>query len=204
MSRLITYPFQVPEVEAALILGEFFEELDRGRSARPAADFYLPGALTTAHAIPLWTLLEPGGTEFIENLYTEILGRPSDAAAIEHYHQALASGTVSKIDILVSVRYSSEGRKVGRRITGLLPYTIVRRAYGVPLLGRIARLAVAILRLPRLAIELQQATRALADCQARLERLERRMASEPLLDARLQQTEVRIGALEAGVQSLKP
>ncbi len=151
-----------------------------------------------ARAVPLWTLLDQDGADFVTYLYEEVLGRPPDGPAIAHYAALLDAGAMAKIEVVGVIRYSAEGRRMNRKVTGLLPRYLLRRAYHLPLLGRLARLAVAVARLPRLAMEVQQATRALAECQARLDRLERQAGSAPALMARLQQAEARLGAVEAG------
>lgn len=198
MNTLLTPPLSAPaDPDAADLLAEMLAEAGRGPRLHLEGALHSTDGLATARAVPLWTLLEQDGAEFVTYLYEELLGRPPDGPAVAHYEALLTAGAVSKVEIAGNVRYSAEGRRVNRKVTGLLPRYLLRRAYHLPLLGRFARLAVAVVRLPRLAVELQQATRALAECQARLDRLERQAGSGPALNARLQQAEARLGAVEA-------
>ena len=190
----------LPDLDAAAILAEMLAEAGRGPAAILSDSLYASAGLAAAPPIPLWLLLDQDGAEFVTFLYEEVLGRPPDAVALAYYEGLLAAGRAHKLDIAGALRYSAEGRRINRKVTGLLPRYLLRRTYTVPVLGRLARLFVTILRLPRLAIELQQATRALAEVQARLDRLERKAGSAPALTARLQQTEARLGAVEASLQ----
>ncbi len=200
MNYLIGPPFSPPsDVQATEVMAELLAECGRGPGARMSQGFYSQEALSGGRAVVLWTLMEPNGAEFVSLVYEELLGRAADTAALAHYEAGLKQGGIAKIDIIAAIRYSPEGRKISRKVPGLLPRTLLRRSYQIPLLGKLARLAVSILRLPRLANELQSATRRLADVQDRLDRLERRLAGGPLLDARLQQVEGRLGAVEAAM-----
>ena len=190
----------LPDLDAAAILAEMLAEAGRGPGASLSGSLYASAGLAAAPPIPLWLLLNQDGAEFVTFLYEEVLGRPPDAVALAHYEALLAAGQAHKLDIAGALRYSAEGRRINRKVTGLLPRYMLRRAYTVPVFGRLARLVVTILRLPRLAMELQQATRALAEVQARLDRLERQAGSAPALNARLQQAEARLGAVEASLQ----
>lgn len=198
MNALLTSsPFVPADPDTAEVLAEMLAEASRPSYAVLGLTLHSTEGLAAARPVPLWTLLDRDGMEFIASLYEEVLGRPPDAAAADHFAALLQAGAVSKIEVVGSVRYSAEGRRVNRKVTGLLPRYLLRRAYHVPLLGRLARLAVSVMRVPRLAVEVQQATRALAECQARLDRLERQAGSAPALTARLQQAEARLNALES-------
>ena len=198
MNALLMSPLSAPaDPDTAEVLAEMLAEATRGPSLPLGGTLHTTDGLA-ARAVPLWTLLDQDGADFVTYLYEEVLGRPPDGPAIAHYAALLDAGAMAKIEVVGVIRYSAEGRRMNRKVTGLLPRYLLRRAYHLPLLGRLARLAVAVARLPRLAMEVQQATRALAECQARLDRLERQAGSAPALMARLQQAEARLGAVEAG------
>ena len=199
MNALLTPPLSAPaEPDTAEVLAEMLAEAKRGPHLPLGGALREADSLAGARPVPLWTLLDQDGDGFITCLYEEVLGRPPDGPASAHFAALLGAGAVSKVEVVGNVRYSAEGRRVNRKVTGLLPRYLIRRAYHLPLLGRLVRLAVTLARLPRLAMELQQATRALAECQARLDRLERQAGSAPALNARLQQAEARLAAVEAG------
>lgn len=205
-ATLLQLPFAPPvEIGAVGVLAEMLAEIGRGRGP----GLHLGGQMSSvteldkAWAVPLWSLLDQDGQGLITCVYEEVLGRPPDLTAITHYEAKLATGAVSKIEFIGTIRYSAEGRKVNRKVTGLLPRYLLRRAYHVPVLGRFARLAVAIMRLPRMTVELQQVTRTMADTQARLDKLERQAGNGSALLTRLQQAEAKLGAVEASRQTTR-
>ena len=197
---LVTGP-ALAELGTSDVLAEIVAETERGRSWQGDRHPAAAEGSQAVRPIPLWTLLDMGGADFVTYLYAELLGRAPDPRTVASLEARLADGTISKIEVVGQVRYSAEGRRMNRKVTGLLPRYLARKAYAVPVLGRLARLCVSILRLPGLALELRQATAALADCQARLAKLERQAGSAPAVQARLQQTDARLAALEA---SLRP
>src|SRR5262245_43064131 len=85
---------------------------------------------------------------FVRNAYEAVLRREPDDAGLAQYLQNLRSGRYSKIDILRSLRYSPEGRRANVTIHGLGRLSFFRKVYRVPVAGYLARLAVAIGRLP--------------------------------------------------------
>jgi O-antigen chain-terminating methyltransferase len=85
---------------------------------------------------------------FVRNAYEAVLKREPDDAGLAQYLQNLRSGRYSKIDILRSLRYSPEGQGANVTIHGLGRLSFLRKVYRVPVAGYLARLAVAIGRLP--------------------------------------------------------
>jgi O-antigen chain-terminating methyltransferase len=85
---------------------------------------------------------------FVRNAYRAILRREPDDAGLAQYLGDLRSGHYSKIDILSSLRFSSEGRIANVPIAGLGRPATFRKLYRVPVFGYLLRLMVAIVRLP--------------------------------------------------------
>jgi SAM-dependent methyltransferase len=95
-------------------------------------------------------LLKYSGQEFIRNAYRAILKREPDYGGYAQYTKMLLEGRFDKVDVLVSLRYSEEGREKNVHIEGLAWLRMVRRAAHLPLIGYIIELASALGRLPSL------------------------------------------------------
>lgn len=112
----------------------------------------LPGAtnghLEQKHQYHVNDLLRFHGDEFVRNAYRTILGREPDQAGMAHHLEELASGRFNKIDVLASLRSSTEGRSAQVQLDGLSLPVVVRRLGRVPIIGYFIRLGVAVLRLP--------------------------------------------------------
>jgi SAM-dependent methyltransferase len=111
-----------------------------------------PGPLPAAPQagpLPLPALLALDGAAFIDAAYQTILDRAPDDVGIAHLMRELAAGT-SKIVILGRLQASGEGRetarRTGRSVRGLRRRYLAQRLYRIPVLGRLARLAGAVLR----------------------------------------------------------
>src|SRR5947209_282899 len=85
---------------------------------------------------------------FIQNAYQAILKRSPDAVGFKSFLDSLHTARLNKIDILARLRYSPEGRAKNVEISGLQAPAIIRKAYRLPVIGYLANLAVALLRLP--------------------------------------------------------
>jgi O-antigen chain-terminating methyltransferase len=94
--------------------------------------------------------------DFVQNAYRAILKRYPDAHGFEQFLEKLRSGQLNKLDILARLRFSPEGRAKKVQVKGLLLPSIVRRSYGWPLLGYLARLLVGLARLPHMIRYQQQ------------------------------------------------
>ncbi|HKG48107.1 MAG TPA: methyltransferase domain-containing protein [Pyrinomonadaceae bacterium] len=93
---------------------------------------------------------------FVKNAYQAILKRDPDDAGLAEYLRQLRSGRYSKIDIISSLRFSPEGQKANVEIAGLGRGSAFRKAYRVPVVGYLLRLAVGIVRLPVLITNFRQ------------------------------------------------
>ena len=85
---------------------------------------------------------------FVRHAYEVILKREPDDAGFAEYLGNLRSGRYNKIDILRSLRFSSEGRKANVTVDGLNWWVNLRKVYRVPVLGYLLQFAIAIFRLP--------------------------------------------------------
>jgi len=110
--------------------------------------FKLQPALEKKEEYQLGDLLGFHDEAFVRNAYQVILQREPDDAGFAQYLKNLRSGRYSKVDILRSLRFSSEGRKANVSIKGLGRLTAYRKLYRVPVVGYLLRLAVTVARLP--------------------------------------------------------
>lgn len=94
----------------------------------------------------LGELLDDPDEAFIHNAYWAVLRREPDPEGLRIYLGRLRQGSLSKLDILGGLRYSSEGRKVGVAVHGLLMPWLLHVAYRIPLLGSLMALASVLLR----------------------------------------------------------
>ena len=109
-------------------------------------------------------LLRFDDVDFIDAAYRALLQRGPDAVGHDKYLAVLRDGHVRKVEILGSIRFSEEGRQRGVHVDGLLlPYKLHQwrhKRFVGPLLGFV----LAVIRLPRLALNLQvMATRSARD-----------------------------------------
>ena len=99
---------------------------------------------------------------------------------------------MSKAAILGAIRYSSEGRTIGKIVPGLRRRFLLQRSYELPLVGRLLRLAVSVAALPRALRDLQRLEQMAHADRTRLDRLERALAAGPQLGVRVALAEVRL------------
>lgn len=70
--------------------------------------------------------------EFIDNAFRAILHREPDPAGKSFYLSRLRNGELTKEDIVISLRYSEEGKRVGVNVVGLKKYILLNRLLSVP------------------------------------------------------------------------
>jgi SAM-dependent methyltransferase len=85
---------------------------------------------------------------FVDNSYHAILKRPPDGTEFARDLKRLRSGEFNKIDLLATLRYSTEGKAKGVELEGLSMPAMVRRLGHLPVIGYFVRLAIALVRLP--------------------------------------------------------
>ena len=85
---------------------------------------------------------------FVDSAYRAILKRPPDATEFARDLKRLQSGAFNKIDLLATLRYSTEGKAKAVEVDGLTVPALVRRLGQLPIVGYFVRLAIALVRLP--------------------------------------------------------
>lgn len=160
----------------------------------PARRDYAIGELTGTHY-----------STFVDQAFRAVLKRAPDDAGAAAQVRLLGQGA-SKAEVLGNLRWSSEGRRIGTHVRGLLPRYVLAKLARVPLLGYAIDWAMALAALPLLlrhqrAADTQVAARfdAAADMQRQQEsHLATLYAAR---DAQQQQTLValteRVGGLDA-------
>ncbi len=152
--------------------------------------------------------LDPGslmplqGAAFVRRAYLELLNREPDERA-SFYTAALLEGRLGKLEILGGIRFSDEGKAVGREVPGLKPRFLLSRAYRVPVVGRLVRTGVAVAGLPGALRHLQRLEQAFAASLARTDALaaasesasRARVNAENELQARTRKLEVALSGL---------
>lgn len=194
------------------------------RAGRPAALAALPDApappVSAVGPVRLTDLLGLPDEAFVAAAYRALLGREPDEAGLAHQVAALASGATNRIEVLGRLRYSVEGRRVGRPVPGLRRRYLAQRAYRLPLLGRVLRVGTALVRMRRVMSQVDVLQRAVQEQHAHNQRQQdaltglaqgvaelRRDAQRGLANLAAQQDRVeaareRIAALEAVAQHL--
>jgi O-antigen chain-terminating methyltransferase len=89
--------------------------------------------------------------EFIHAAYQHILHRASDPGGLRHYLSLLRDGSLTKLEILVELRLSGEGKRAGAQIPGLARASWTCRIVKIPVIGYLLQLGYSLLRLPVLA-----------------------------------------------------
>jgi hypothetical protein len=96
-------------------------------------------------------LLRYNASELIRNAYIAILGRKPDKDSQDHWMEQLASGRVSKIDLIGRLRYAPEGRESGVPIRGLwMRFALSQMGQRIPVLGYVLKIGLCVMRLPHL------------------------------------------------------
>lgn len=145
------------------------------------------------------------GSDFIRNTYRGLLKREPDTSGHKTYVQALASGELSKLDVLASVHYSPEGRSAGVSLAGLKWRSRVRKVERLPLIGYAIQMLIAIMRLPVLIRDKRRTEFYFASQEAKLaenlNRLESRLAKYQQEDpAAARETDHRLDPLYASFE----
>lgn len=93
--------------------------------------------------------------DFVEAAYRAILRREPDAHGFQFYLHGLRSGRLDRLDVIVSLRESDEGKRHQVNIKGLTLPLLMRRLTSIPLIGYPVRVGLDLLRLPILIRRLQ-------------------------------------------------
>nr|WP_294167838.1 methyltransferase domain-containing protein [uncultured Sphingomonas sp.] len=147
-----------------------------GARVASAAPTPAAAAARPEHRREMSTPLDPAplvalqGADFVRHAYLELLGREPDERA-SFYTAALLEGRLTKFEILGGIRFSDEGKAVGREVLGLRPRVLLSRAYRVPVVGRLLRIGAAVAGLPALLRHLQRLEQGFAGATARTDSL---------------------------------
>jgi hypothetical protein len=95
-----------------------------------------PSKLSNAKAVDLEVLLEMDGETFVEHAYATVLRRQVDQGGLRSYLNQLASGA-HKVDVLLSLSSSPEGRMRDAKLRGLDELAAKVRRERLPLIKRI-------------------------------------------------------------------
>jgi O-antigen chain-terminating methyltransferase len=93
-------------------------------------------------------LLKYHDRDFVRNAYRAILLREPDAAGLDHYLESLRRGQAEKIDVLESLRDSTEGQRNSVQVDGLAWLLMMRKLTRVPGVGYIVEFVIALAGLP--------------------------------------------------------
>lgn len=86
--------------------------------------------------------------DFVEAVYRAILKREPDPSGVAFYLEGLRSGTLERVDVIVAMLDSAEGKRHNVRVSGLTLPRLMRRLTSLPLIGYPLRLGLDLLRLP--------------------------------------------------------
>ena len=98
--------------------------------------------------ITLERLLAFRDQEFIHAVYRHVLRREPDPIGVAYYLTSLRTGSLTRVEILVNVRFSQEGRQVGAVIPGLTRSYWTIRVAKLPVVGYLLQMVYGIWRLP--------------------------------------------------------
>ncbi|TSD84123.1 DUF4214 domain-containing protein [Mycobacterium sp. KBS0706] len=115
-----------------------------------------PQAFPVKKKYALDEFLRLGDEAFVRAAYQGLLRREPDPQGLSRQLRRLRSGRASKADILISLRWSPEGRKHGAKVSGLKRLRRWRSAGRVPILGPTMRWLLMLGRLPRLWREVRR------------------------------------------------
>lgn len=110
-----------PRVKKEKLLSEIEREVQKLNSLKEIIQSEVSGITY----VNLSELLSYSGGEFIRKAYLSILGREPDPEGFKYYLENLLKGKFSKIDVIVRLRYSREGRERGIKIKGLSKHRIL-------------------------------------------------------------------------------
>ena len=101
-------------------------------------------------------LLKFHDADFLNAAYRAILKREPDSFGYNYYLEHLREGHIDKVDVLASLRFSTEGKLKNVQIKGLALPTFIRRLGHLPVIGYPIRLGIGLLRLPVLIHRMRQ------------------------------------------------
>lgn len=100
--------------------------------------------------------------DFLMLAYLAVLGREPDTRGLDSRLRQLREGQMSRVELLMRMRYGAEGKARAVSIAGLHRAFALDRLYAVPVLGFFARGLRALVYLPRLLRDLEEMRGAMA------------------------------------------
>ena len=137
-------------------------------------------------------LSEVDDSSFVKASYNAILGRSPDAAGLDMYTKGLMSGSFDRIDVLIGLAESPEGRKANKQVLGLQRIKTKRKIrngiYHLPLVGKTVRWLRNLIYISRLVSQkhFERTEQRMLNTERRLTNTERLLAN----------TEQRLGCAE--------
>jgi hypothetical protein len=140
-----------PAVGVAEVIARIRTEADRRREIEAAARG-LGGQPDTEEPFParrkyaLGEFLGLEGERFVRAAYQGLLRRAPEPAELAAALGRLRSGRLTRVDLLVGLRWSPEGRRHGVKVADLDRHRRLERLRRLPLLGPAAAWAAALIR----------------------------------------------------------
>ena len=121
-------------VDVAELIARIRTEVERRREILPIeADDFFPAKRKYA----LEEFLRLDHEAFVRAIYRGLLRTQPDEQMLKAHADELPAGRISKIDLLVTLRWSREGRRHDVKVSGLKRLRRIRRLCRVPFLGPI-------------------------------------------------------------------
>ena len=92
---------------------------------------------------------------FIKVANKTILGKEIEKEPLNNYLSLLRNGLLSKTEILANMKYSKEGIANNVEILGLYKRNLIFKSFNIPVLGKLLKIFLSILRLPNTISRLQ-------------------------------------------------
>jgi len=162
-------------------------------------------------------LLAQDDADFITNAYRVLLRRSPDPAGFLNNIEALRRGAQTKLDVIASMRFSTEGMAVGVPVRGLRLAWLLHRFKRKRLVGPVLSWAHALLRLGRLGSQMEwlevrgareahrlgrHVNQIVLEAGTRLEAIEHDLSSLQSRERRLTEDEARRAALAPKIDAL--
>jgi len=120
-----------------LISSKLKVDQSSSKKIRPSTERFVPRRKINLESKSIDNILKLDGKNFIVEAYRYVLGREPDEEGLNYYLSKLMSGDYSKLDVIVRLRYSSEGRRRGIKIKGLWPKAIFSFVKHRPIIGKL-------------------------------------------------------------------
>lgn len=80
-------------------------------------------------SVPVKSLLIEDGESFIFGVYKKLLKRSADSDGLSYYSLALDSGKLNKLEMILDIINSAEGKKANTHVTGLFFRKVANRIF---------------------------------------------------------------------------